>query len=143
MKRSNLILESLANLDRPAVKQLFANAAHSGIFVPEQEPTDNILFIFPDGNMLAYNELNGTMHQEIYDVLTDDKRLTGKDIHHPALDPILAEYYNLVVVIPGDELGVIVVPTGVEPTSEQNVMIDELESKFGYELATIEEIFYA
>jgi hypothetical protein len=56
-----------------------------------------------------------------------------KDDRHPASNPILAKYYNLIIVVPLDEDGGIIIPDGVEPTEEQTNRIEELLA-FGYKM---------
>ena len=141
-----LVLESLRNLDMDAAKKLYDNSGRAGFYPPESL-TENIMYIFPDGRVLAgdtiYHEVEAsdgsmvidedrqTYHHHLYAAVPSGN-YTHHDLH-PMQDDLLNDIYNLVVVVPMDEEGTIFIPEATVPTFAQMEMIERLKLE-GYDV---------
>lgn len=145
IKNEKLALESLKDLDINRANRLYNELVESGIFEEYNEVNENIMYVFPDGRMLGsrpYEEehtgdkMRSAFHIHLYRH-SSDKTLRPGGKEHPALDPELGKYYNLVVVSPMDDMnfygtaGFILLNENVELTEAQQSRVEELY-RFGY-----------
>lgn len=136
MKLYLAILETLKDLDTHETDRLYQSMIDKADFEEATIDDDFPMFIFPDGRILGsfgYGDedegvARALYHNNIYDA--ESKYFKGTS-NHPMLDIQIATYHNLIIVVPMDEEGAIIIPDNVEPTTQQLQLIKAFKNK-GY-----------
>lgn len=133
MNQVKTILESLKDLKVNEIDPLIDKLIRTGLFIERHIPntnSNNILFIFPNGRMLATKE-EWVTHHDLFVVLHD--KLVD-ELPHPITNSNLGKYYNIIfpiVTFNSDSEDVTFYkPDTVDITPEQQHRIDQFSKKF-------------